>query len=262
MAKKPDTPCAGGCGKLLWTGSGSKPSGERKCRDCRAAQPKTRWESKAKNPGRTGRPWRQLREQVLAEEDDCFRCGEPVDKTLPPRTRWSASVDHKVALTDGGAPLDRANLALAHHGCNGSAGQAQRNPGKTPQFGKALASDASARFCARGKRLWKEMRGDTLDPMRKLLLEEACRLADRLDRMDASLNGESAEWLHVQTDDGGEVTVVVDRALSEARQHATALKQIVAELRQSAAGGKPATGGGVLDQLAAKRAQRRAGAAG
>lgn len=35
MAKKPDTPCAGGCGKLLWSGGSSLPAGQRRCRDCR-----------------------------------------------------------------------------------------------------------------------------------------------------------------------------------------------------------------------------------
>lgn len=35
MAKRPDTPCAG-CGQLLWSGSGSKPAGERLCRACRS----------------------------------------------------------------------------------------------------------------------------------------------------------------------------------------------------------------------------------
>lgn len=39
MAKKPDTPCAGGCGKLLWSGSSSLPAGQRTCRSCRAARP-------------------------------------------------------------------------------------------------------------------------------------------------------------------------------------------------------------------------------
>lgn len=37
MAKKPDTPCAGGCGLLLWSGATSLPAGQRKCRDCRRA---------------------------------------------------------------------------------------------------------------------------------------------------------------------------------------------------------------------------------
>lgn len=35
MAKKPDTLCAGGCGRLLWSGRGALPAGERTCRECR-----------------------------------------------------------------------------------------------------------------------------------------------------------------------------------------------------------------------------------
>lgn len=36
MAKHPDIPCAGGCGKLLWRGTGSLPPGQATCRGCRA----------------------------------------------------------------------------------------------------------------------------------------------------------------------------------------------------------------------------------
>lgn len=39
MARKPDTPCAGGCGKLLWGGSSSLPAGLRMCRACRTHRP-------------------------------------------------------------------------------------------------------------------------------------------------------------------------------------------------------------------------------
>jgi len=34
--RKPDTPCAG-CGKLLWSGKGSLPAGQARCRECRRA---------------------------------------------------------------------------------------------------------------------------------------------------------------------------------------------------------------------------------
>lgn len=40
MAKRPDTPCAGKCGTLLWGGTSSLPPGKRMCRPCRAARPK------------------------------------------------------------------------------------------------------------------------------------------------------------------------------------------------------------------------------
>ncbi|ADB76163.1 hypothetical protein Gobs01_01902 [Geodermatophilus obscurus DSM 43160] len=38
MARKPDTPCAGGCGRLLWGTSTSLPPGERVCQRCRRAR--------------------------------------------------------------------------------------------------------------------------------------------------------------------------------------------------------------------------------
>lgn len=111
----------------------------------------------------------------------------------------------------------------------------------------------------RGRRLWQEMSGDTLESGKRVLLEEACRIADRLDRLDALLAGDADAWLRFTVDESGtEVTVNVDKALSEARQQAVALKQLVAELRQGAATAKPETGGSVLDQLAAKRAARLA----
>jgi hypothetical protein len=70
-------------------------------------------------------------------------------------------------------------------------------------------------------------------------------------------------WLKFRApEDGTEVTVVVDRLLAEARQQAVALKQIIGELRQGDAADKPAAGGGVFDQLAARREARRAGTAG
>lgn len=86
-----------------------------------------------------------------------------------------------------------------------------------------------------------------LTPGQLLLLEEAARIADRLDRLDAQLDG--GDWLRLQlSPQSGDVIVIVDKALSEARQQATALKQIIAELRQSgpaalSARGKAATAG-------------------
>jgi hypothetical protein len=94
-------------------------------------------------------------------------------------------------------------------------------------------------------------------------MEEACRIADRLDRLDALLTGEADAWLSFKiNDDGAEVTVVVDKALSEARQQAAVLKQIFAELRQKTGAAAAASGGSVLDQLAARRAARLADATG
>lgn len=104
----------------------------------------------------------------------------------------------------------------------------------------------------RGLRLWREMSGLKLGPTHVLLLERACRLADRLQRLDELLEG--GDWLdtaakHADPDEGVvEVRVVVDRALGETRQHEIALKLLVAELRHAgrpatAAGGTPPTAG-------------------
>lgn len=115
----------------------------------------------------------------------------------------------------------------------------------------------------RSRRLWREEKGDELTGSRRTLLEEACRITDRLDRLDAILSGDAGEWMRFTvSDDGAEVTVTLDKALAESRQQAVALKQLLTELRQSAGVAKPETGGSALDQLAAKRAARLANASG
>lgn len=91
----------------------------------------------------------------------------------------------------------------------------------------------------RGLQLWTDMAGLKFGPAHVLLLERTCRMADRLARMDGLLDG--GDWLtlaEVPGSGGNEVRVVVDRALSEIRQHDIALKLAVAELRQA---GRPAT---------------------
>ncbi|SCD67616.1 hypothetical protein GA0115245_112579 [Streptomyces sp. di188] len=38
MPRRRDTPCAGGCGALLYSGPGTLPAGDRTCRGCRRAR--------------------------------------------------------------------------------------------------------------------------------------------------------------------------------------------------------------------------------
>lgn len=113
---------------------------------------------------------------------------------------------------------------------------------------------------AHGRELWREMRAGMASPLHVLLLLEACRMADRLDTLDRQLQG--GDWLRFRHHESGvEVTVYVDRVLVEAREQATALRGIVAELSKGAAQ-KPveSSGGGVLADLTAKIAARRAAA--
>jgi hypothetical protein len=117
----------------------------------------------------------------------------------------------------------------------------------------------------RGRRLWRDMSGDERTGADRVQLEEACRLADRLDRLDGILSGEPGEWMRFRvSEDGAEVTVTLDKALDQARQYAVALTQVLAKLGQGKSDDKPEEGKGasILDQLAARRAARVANPAG
>lgn len=125
-------------------------------------------------------------------------------------------------------------------------------------------SEVPEGFGERGARLWREMNEfGELSPVQRVLTEEACRIVDRLESLDAYLSGRSTSWLTLNLDDT-EVKVVVDQALAEARQQVTALKGISAELRQLSQGrsstGPVGTASGVSD-LTARIAGRRAQAA-
>lgn len=103
----------------------------------------------------------------------------------------------------------------------------------------------------KGRKLWRDMSAlASFNPAELVMLEEACRIADRLDRMDALLRGEVDSWLLLRVnEDGDQVTVVVSNVLSEARQQATVMKQLIAALR-------------VPDEASGKRPQQRGGARG
>lgn len=123
--------------------------------------------------------------------------------------------------------------------------------------------------------MWDQLVGDD-DPVEVVaLVEEICRCADRLDRLDAIVNGRDRAWLTLEVDDVGVVTVMVDKVLTEARQQQTTFKALLAELRAvrgasakvAGRGRSPqeSTGGGgvagVAD-IAARIAARRAQASG
>lgn len=65
----------------------------------------------------------ELIEIVERDGSDCHVCGEPVDLSLPRRSRWGATLDHVVPLVCGGTD-DTSNLRLAHLACNSRRGTA------------------------------------------------------------------------------------------------------------------------------------------
>ncbi|MFI2577709.1 hypothetical protein ACH5AJ_36550 [Streptomyces rochei] len=139
---------------------------------------------------------------------------------------------------------------------------------------------------ARGRRLWRQLADDgpPLKPTERVLAEEACRTADRLDTLDRILRGDEDSWMRFRSmnEDGTVVAVQITNVLSEARQQQVALKALLAELRTSRQGpaakpgvpprragtvtGSPGAtgkkGGGVVADLAAWVADRSTPATG
>jgi len=113
-------------------------------------------------------------------------------------------------------------------------------PPVTRNTGPDLGEQGDHRLGRAGAALWSEMNaGALLGPMQRVLLLEACRLTDRLDKLDAVLAGEVHTWLtlELREDDeeefGRTFVVVVNSAVAEARQTAVALKSVMSEIRMA-----------------------------
>lgn len=96
---------------------------------------------------------------------------------------------------------------------------------------RAPKKASGPRLASRGRRLWVALH-DKVDGERGLvLLEEACRIADRLDKLDALLKGDADVWCRLVHDLRSEdYELRIDSALIEARQQANTLRQLVAGL--------------------------------
>lgn len=113
----------------------------------------------------------------------------------------------------------------------------------------------------RGAALWADLAEDGQPAARAVLLGEGCRLADRLDRLDALLRGEVKVWARLThrllTED---YELHIDAAASEARQTASTLRLILGQLAgvgeaASSGASKPA----IEDEMERRRANRRSG---
>lgn len=118
-----------------------------------------------------------------------------------------------------------------------------------------MAAARASRLGPRGRRLWTQLhRGVQRDAATDLLIEEACRIADRLDTLDALLRGDADEWLRFELPDGSvELVMKVNPLLAEARQQAATLQRLVASLQTKAEPLAKKTD--ALDALIAGRAQ-------
>jgi hypothetical protein len=115
---------------------------------------------------------------------------------------------------------------------------------------------------SRGSRLWREMTASgSLTPAHLVLLEEACRLADRLDWLNSILQRVCSP-VKADDEDGEGESPAIGPLLAEARQQQTALRGLVAEIRQAQKGSVPdsvprAGGSGVSDLSARIAARKR-----
>lgn len=73
---------------------------------------------------KNGHKRRQLRERILATEDECWLCLRPVDKSLPPFLPASPEIDEDTPLgklpddMKVRAAISRENCHLTHRYCN------------------------------------------------------------------------------------------------------------------------------------------------
>ena len=123
----------------------------------------------------------------------------------------------------------------------------------------------------RAAALWDGMTAAGQPPWRAVLLGEACRLTERLDRLAALLNGDAYSWLRLELDELDEVyDLRVDAAVAEARQTTGALRLVLALLTPVSQGQRsaqppsvdnppdPQPGGSLADEVARRRAGREA----
>jgi hypothetical protein len=123
----------------------------------------------------------------------------------------------------------------------------------------------------RGRELWNAMQDDMPTAGHRTVLLEACRLADRAERMHALLCGERGAWavlkvpdllVRLGIDTGEiEITVNISSIAIEARNTAATLRSLMAELRaavRQAGGTQREEGPDAVDRVADMLAERRA----
>lgn len=87
-----------------------------------------------------------------------------------------------------------------------------------------------------GQRLISALSKDEDPYALTVLIVEAARIADRLEKLDDLLSGEQTLWARLHWSDRKKVyEVYIDNALSEARQQATVLKHLLAEIHRQRA---------------------------
>jgi hypothetical protein len=109
-------------------------------------------------------------------------------------------------------------------------------------------------------RLAEDLKLATLTGPARVLAQEAVRIASRLDSLDGWIRGSHKSWYILGDLLDGEVSLVINAPLGEARQQALALRAVLeslAKLTDSVPVAPPAS---KADELKKKREERRAAA--
>lgn len=119
---------------------------------------------------------------------------------------------------------------------------------------------------SRGLELWIEVTQEhKLNASALTLLGEACRTADRLERLAAALASRTTMWFELgDVDQATElgVPIIVNGMIGEARQLQTALRQTLTTLKVIEVDAAEKVAKSPLDELAARRKKRLAGQGG
>lgn len=90
--------------------------------------------------------------------------------------------------------------------------------------------------CTPGTRLVGDLSRDDDSYAITVMIREAGRIADRLDKLAALLSGDRPTWLSLKLGRDKQLEVRVDAALGEARHQATTLRGLLYEIHRQRAG--------------------------
>jgi hypothetical protein len=107
-------------------------------------------------------------------------------------------------------------------------------------------------------RLAQDLGVEKLSGPARVLAEEAVRVKARLDQLDGWIRGSHKSWFVLGEALDGEVSLVINAPLGEARQQALALRAILESLGKMTAAEPVAALASKSDEIAAKRAARLA----
>lgn len=132
-------------------------------------------------------------------------------------------------------------------------------PGAKPQVPEGIPTPPDW-LKASGLELWIEVNQERkLNPAARVLLTEACRTVDRLERLSAALSSRSTLWFELgDIDQATElgIPIVVNGMIGEARQLQSALRQTLNALKVVEVTAAEKEKKSPLDELAARRRDR------